>query len=438
MKELSDDIMIKRIREAVEQYEPDYSPQFWEKIRKQRPVPEFWLITLLQKYKFWPLVLTITGVLFITFMATDIRPSDKNSAVDMLSLDALSYSVSGKVKEITSSENTSASGNIISSGSAGQERINISTEAVPARITDPRPSAISEYIPVEDAIEVRPGSIEKSTGIPVLSDGADFGYHFRPQHLIPVEYRVEDIQLLKGQADDRSSKAEFHWPDLKSLIKEEDYDKFLGPNKLTFFYSPEIHYSDSIKTIGVSQGIGITFEGPIRSLISVSAGLSYQSISFNDKTVFSGLVPPTGPWQPSDTNSTFYYIDSIAIRCGSYKFLEVPVSLNFRFLETTRSQVWFGAGISSIAFLRQEYTYETFVEGISKSSSSKSIKAWENIHPVGSLNFGLLYRYKFGERFLLHGSLQYKHHLAKLGYNSMKLNRLNLQIGLAYRFGRED
>ncbi len=77
MKELSDDIITKRIREVLVQYEPDYSPQFWERIRKQRPVPELWLITLLQKYKFWLSVLTISGVLFIVYMATDIQPANK-------------------------------------------------------------------------------------------------------------------------------------------------------------------------------------------------------------------------------------------------------------------------------------------------------------------------------------------------------------------------
>ncbi len=65
----------------------------------------------------------------------------------------------------------------------------------------------------------------------------------------------------------------------------------------------------------------------------------------------------------------FYYIDSIGIRSGSYKFLELPVSVNFKFIESPRSQVWLGTGISSIAFLKQDYTYETIVEGISESSS---------------------------------------------------------------------
>ncbi len=305
-------------------------------------------------------------------------------------------------------------------------------------MTDPLTVAYQNNNPSESANAGRTERIEKYTGDYVLPEGADFGFDLRTQHLIPIEYKSEGSQPLKGQANDKMGKLEFHWPDFKSLITDnEDYDKFAGPNKLAFFYSPEIHFSDSIKTIGLAQGIGVSFEGPIRSLISVSAGLSYQSMNFDNKTVFSGKVPPHGPFQPPDTNRTFYMIDSIEIRSGSYKFLELPVSLNFKFLETTKSEVWLGTGISAIAFLRQEYTYETLLEEVSESSSV-SVKAWENIYPLASLNFSLLYRYNLSYRSLMHGSIQYKQHLVPMGYNSMKLNRLTLQVGIIYLFGRED
>jgi len=64
-------------------------------------------------------------------------------------------------------------------------------------------------------------------------------------------------------------------------------------------------------------------------------------------------------------------------------------------------------------------------------------KAWENIHSLASFNIGLLYRYELSHRFLLHGSAQFKQHLVPLGYNSMKLNRLNFQAGIMYRFGHK-
>jgi hypothetical protein len=438
MKVSSDDIVTKRIKEVLEQYEPDYSPQFWEKIRKQRPVPELWLTTLLQKYRFWLSVLTIAGISFIVYMGTGLLTADKNSAVDPLSSESLNYSVSERANEITNLEKNLASGESHSYNNISREEKNITFKVMPARITNPLPAGYQHNIPLENAMTGRPERIDKFPGKYVLLDGTDSGFHFRTPQLIPITYRADNIQLLKGLTYNKTEKFEFHWPDIHSLTtKKEDYDKFFGPNKLAFFYSPEIHFSDSLKTMGVSQGIGISFEGPVRSLVSVSVGLSYQANTF-DKTILLGLVPPRDlVLQPGDTNRTFYYIDSIGIRRGSYKFLEVPVSLNFMFLETPRSQLWFGTGISSIAFLQQEYTYETYVEEV-RESSSISVKAWKNIHPLASVNFSLLYRYNISDRYLLHGSIQYKHHLGTLGYNSMKLNRLNFQVGIIYRFGRED
>ena len=234
---------------------------------------------------------------------------------------------------------------------------------------------------------------------------------------------------MKSSSSYKTRKSKFQWPEFNSILtKEEGYDKFAGPNKLAIFYSPEILHSNSLKTLGVSHGIGISFEGPIRSSVSISAGLSYQAIDFR-KTIFSEKILP-----PGET----IYIDSIGIRTGSYEYLEVPVSINFKFFENTRSQVWLGTGISSIVFFKQNYSSETIVGGIISDQVSSSAKAWENVLPLASLNFSLLYRYNFSYRFLLHGSVQYKQHLVPLGYNSMKLNRLNFQVGIIYRFGRED
>ncbi len=82
MKESIDDRITKRIREVMEQYEPDYSPQAWEKLREQIPVPVFWLKRVLLKYKYWFSGVTIVGVLFIVYKVTSVMPADKNSAAD--------------------------------------------------------------------------------------------------------------------------------------------------------------------------------------------------------------------------------------------------------------------------------------------------------------------------------------------------------------------
>jgi hypothetical protein len=439
MKESSEDISIKNIKEVLEQYEPDYSPQFWENLKKQRPMLEVRLKTLLLKYKFWLSVVAIVGVLVIVNKDTSGLLANKNSAADPLFSESDNYMVSEKPKEITYPEKRAALRHSISDTGISPEVRNISSKDTPAMIADWLPVAYQNLPPVGNAIVEIPEAIDQNSAIPVLLEGIYSGYQFNIPQLLPVKSEVEEIPASKSPSFEKTRNYKFQWPEFNFITtKDENYKKFAGPNKLALFYSTEMHRTHSYNALGVSHGFGISFDGPIRSSVSVSAGLSYQAINFS-KTVFLEKVPPhLSSLQPADTNRTFYYIDSTIIKRGSYRFLELPVSLNFKFFETARSQVWFGTGISAIAFLRQNYTSETIVEGVSDEVSSSSAKAWKNIHPLASLNFGLFYRYKLSDRFFLHGSAQYKQHLVPLGSNSLKLNRFNFQAGIIYRFGRED
>jgi hypothetical protein len=436
MKQSIDDRITTRIKEVMEQYEPDYSPQAWDKLSKQMAMPEFRFRKLFLKYKFYLSCLVITGLVVIVYMDTNVLPADKYPASDPLFPESSYYLPSQQPKEIIYSEKTADPKPVIYKTGIKQEEKYKLSEIKTFRITDSLTAAYQDYTQTENVIKEVAVNIEQKPVIPILLEGIDAGCQYNISQLIPIKYQADEIPALKSPSSYKTKKFKFQWPgsDFKQT-EEGSYDKFTGPNKLVFFYSPEIHYSDSLSKLGVSQGFGISFEGSIRSSVSVSAGLSYQSMNF-DVTIFSAKVPPDlSGLQPSDTNRTFYYIDSTVIRRGSYKFLELPVAVNFKFIESPRSQVWLSAGISTIAFLKQDYTYETVVDGIS-TSSSVSVKAWENIHPLASFNIGLLYQYKFSDRLYLHGSAQYKQHLVPLGYNSMKLNRLNFQAGIIYRFGR--
>jgi hypothetical protein len=448
MKESFEDRMTKRIKEVMEQYEPDYSPQAWEKFRRQMPVPELWLKRLFLKYKFWFSVVAIVGVFVMVDRDTSGLLTDENSAIDPLFSESVNYNASEKPKEITYSEKATNFRHNISDIDISWEEKNTSSKDTPARITDYLAAAYQDNAPAGNAIAEVPGSVERPFFYTVFLEGTDFGYQFRIPQLIPIKSQMEEIPVLessspalKSPSFEKTRNYKFQWPEINLITTKDDrYKKIAGPNKLALFYSTEIHqihHNHSIKTLGVSHGIGISLEGPIRSSVSVSAGLSYQAINFN-KIIFSETVyAPYSSQYPIDTINISYLIDSIGIRSGSYKYLEVPVSLNFKFFETIKSQAWLGTGISAMAFLKQNYTSETIVGGISERDSS-SAKAWKNIHPLASFNLSLLYRYKFSDRLFLYCSAQYKQHLVPLGYNSMKLNRFNFQAGIIYRFGREN
>jgi hypothetical protein len=436
MKELLEDRITKRIKKVMVEYEPDYSPLAWESLKKQLPVPESQFKKLLRKHRLGFFGGSILGVLIIVYMITNLLPVKKNSAIDQVSSEPENYFASETAEEIAYSEKLTIIQQGISDIGIGKEKKDLSSNVTPVQITDS--FLVTDKNNAQNGntnVEMREKT-ETDFVTPVIIEVSDFGFRANTTELIPIESEVESTWLRNDKSFDKTRKLKFNWPDFNFLfLKDDGYYKVVGPNKFAFFYSPEIHRSDSLKTLGVSQGFGISFEGPIRSLVSVSVGLSYQSADFH-KTIFSEKIPPHLVLQPSDTNRNFYYLDSIGVSSGSYKFLEIPVAVNFKFIEMTRSQVWLSAGISSIAFLRQEYYYEIKVDEDSKSSSA-TIKKWGNVHPLASMNFGLLYRYNISDRYLLHSSIQYKQHLTPFGYNSMKLNRINLEIGLIYQFGRQ-
>lgn len=417
------------------QYEPDYSPQAWERLKKQIPAPESRLKKLLWKFRLNFFVVTVTGVLIIVYMITSLVPVDENSVTDPLDSDSENNLLFGTPEEPEYSEKTVIRQVDLNIGNK-YEKESKTSDTSTEQITDSFQATDNNNAQTGGAVEEKRKEIKSDFIAPVMIGVTSFFYGENLTGLIPVASQDEDIQLGKDKTYDNKRKLKFNWPDFNLLfLNDEGYDRFVGPNKLAIFYSPEIHSSDSLKAFGVSQGVGISFEGPIRSLLSISAGLTYQSIDFH-KTLFFEKVPPHLVLQPSDTTRIFYYLDSIGIRSGRYKFLELPITVNFKFIESDRSQIQLSAGISSIAFLQQKYTYETIMEGVSKSSIV-SVKEWRNIHPLASLNFGFLYTYNISDRYLWQSSLLYKHHLTPLGANSMNLNRLNFQIGLVYHFGRQ-
>ena len=145
---------------------------------------------------------------------------------------------------------------------------------IPSQIKDSLSAAYLDNTQIENAIEKRPESFEQNPVFINMLEVIDVGYQHNILQLVPMKYQVEEIPVLKSPSAAKTKKLKLQWPGSDFMQTEEgSYDKFTGPNRLALFYSPEIHYSDSLGKLGVSQGAGISFEGSIRSAISISAGL---------------------------------------------------------------------------------------------------------------------------------------------------------------------
>jgi hypothetical protein len=438
MKEAFEDRMTIRIKEVMEQYEPEYSPQAWKGFQKYIHKRESWLKNFFRQYPYWFDGIIITIILSAVFnVSSQPVPENKATVVIPHGSDSVNYPESEKTKEVTILEKPVPFSHIDSKEGTTSGEESVFLNYLPVHINDSLPTNYINKNQIENKIQGKPDSTEK------IPDGSDlfrvegFSNQFNNKLLIPLQLKIIEIPSLTSHTSDRLRKLKLKLPDLNLLTAgSKKYNKFIGPNKFALFYSPEIHHTDSLKTLGISHGFGIIVEGPIRSFISISAGLSYQSMNFN-KTISSGQVL-------RDLPPLYRPIDSIFIRSCSYKYLELPVSINLKLLKSTRSQVWLGTGISVMAFLKQNYESDVIYRDTCKGTQDFikkvefSANAWKNIHPLASVNFSLQYRFEFTNRLFLHSSIQYKLHLVPLGCNSMKLNRINLQIGLGYRFGRDD
>ena len=445
MKEAFEDRITRRIKEVMEQYEPEYSPQAWKEFRKQKLQRENWRKRFFLDFRYWFNAITITFILIIVIRILSPSVLEKEAVVFPQRSESVNHHESKEINEI----------------SVPEKPVTLSSDGSKADTTTSKESTVFNYLPVciNDSLHTNNGNkIQVVNEIPVMTDSIekvpagsdifraeDFGNQFNNTQLISLEIKTIEISSLTYHTSERTRQYKLQLPELNSLTTEsKKYNKFIGPNKLSLFYSPEINYCcDPFKTSVISHGFGIIFEGPVRSFISISAGLSYQSVNFNN-IIFSKHVP----MHMSPPIDHFYlfrykiYIDSIGIiTSGSYKYIELPVSANLKFLEGTRSQVWLGTGISSMAFLRQNFASEVNIETIAGDISEKvgiSPNVWKNIHPLASINFSLIYRFQFSDRLFLNSAIRYRLYPEPLGYYSMKMSHLNLQIGLGYRFGRED
>jgi hypothetical protein len=465
MKEAFEDRITRRIKEVLEQYEPEYSPQAWKEFRKHKLRRKFWLIKFLEKYRYWFTGIVITGILIIVFMVKSPSGPEKEAAVIPQSFDSagsfdsirrsesFNYPEPQKTEEVSAPEKPVILSSVDSKADAAFGKENISFKYLPVHIIDSLPANYGSNIQIENEIPVNPDSIEK---IPAGSDlfrTEGFGDQLNNKPLIPSVIKAVEIPALASRTSDRTRQFKLQLPEFNELSKEsKKYNKLEGPNKLTIFYSPEINYcNDSLKTSRISHGFGIIIEGPVRSFISVSAGLSYQSVNFRNtiliKEVPLHMSPPIDHFYISREN---IYIDNTTIlRRGRYKYIELPVSVDFKLLESTRSRVWLGTGISSMAFLMKNFTSEVIIRRDARVDTARVFRdfseivnispaVWKNIHLLASLNFCLIYRFQFSDRLFLHSAIRYRLYPEPLGYYSMKMNNLNLQVGLGYRFGRED
>ena len=442
MHESFENKMTEKFRQVLENYEAGYSAEAWEKLKPVLPPRPPFIFRILRNFKYWFPGIIITGTL-IFILKTDlpslnavIPPARENSQAlcNPENVPALQPVATGAKPVIKTRQDYLLPLN----GSPSGNSTKYDLPSVPSEIHE-ESSRPAEKSPVESVSlpDVTANDSWKSFRQPAPSMA---GYKMPAPgllSLVPVYADPAPETPVRAAAIPKHKSAgfKFSFPQIGSLLKtDEDYNRFTGPQRIIFLYNPEIPRDKNLKLLGLSQGGGINIEGNLRHSVSVSAGIFYQSASYS-KVAFSAKVPPHNLHIPADSINKSLYIDSVIVKSGRYSFVEIPLTVNLKLIETGKSLLALNCGFSVVICLGQKQSTTTRV-GDNSTTSSVTTGAWSKISVPGSINTGLTFERSLSDRFSLIMSAGYKFGTWKQWPPAMQISRFSLQAGIAYKFGK--
>jgi hypothetical protein len=414
MKESFENKMNDKFRKVLESYQVQYDQRAWERLSGELPVKPVSKWIRWRLLAGWAFGILVAGLIIYLGYWPTIEPI------------GISQPKQNTVSAIVKKENAQ-SGNLIShpiefskknqlvgKGSLPQETLGQELLAKAGSIK----SNGNEYgIPANETTEIKhPELVSAKAGLVKAPE---------------IKFKLKELPAKKAIAlEPKKQKSKLRLPKLNIDFSGDRYSHFVGPNKLSIYYNPEFQMENKLRNPGLVHGLGVEIEGPINPKINLAVGFNYFSKQYSgietfrlDSSKVSGLHVA--------------FVDSTINRTGKYHFFEMPVTIRLNLYSGQRSSLFFDGGFSVIAFLKQEYNTHTVVN-LEETDNNITQKAWKNIHPLGSLNLGLTYRYSLSERFSICGSVGYKNHLSKLGALPMELDRVSVKVGIVYRFGRKD
>ena len=432
MKESFDDKLASRIRKALQDYQPEYPPDAWEKFSKQLTFQNRGIKKYTHSRSFWISAIGVIAVIFSIYKIVNYHTFDKSLYVDDSKENTTVYPNTYKNKNdsVKDKKETYDINKIDESLSKKEYKIETKSN---------NPLLIS----TND--KFREENNERNYSHVVERD-----FRCIKQLIIPIQSRNFEVlpiseNVLSIQKEPQYKKSIKHLNSDGINIKKESVfttskckaKKTILPDKIFLAYSPEIQYEKNLKTVRISQGIGINFEKRLSGAVAASVGMNYQKSDFSTTKLNIKVAPSNLTEKQKDTLHKSYYIDSVGVYSGNYAFFEFPIMLDFTLIKFEKSDIKMGVGISPIAFLQESYAYEIKVGDKNKIERIKA-KAWENVNLLGAVNFKLAYNYLFNNQIGLEAALIYKQNTGAIGANSMKLNRLGFQLGITCQLQPKD
>lgn len=223
----------------------------------------------------------------------------------------------------------------------------------------------------------------------------------------------------------------FNWDIFKLSFNMQDdlYKKFVGPDKIKISYSPELILGNFQTNAGISQGVGLLFEGQISNRISLGLGAYMRQYHWEKKNEFKTLVNGL----PPDSTTMHYVVDSIHVNTGSWRYFEIPLEVRLHFIQNGKTQISINTFISAIILQSEKYQFDRII-GQTTLSQKLEVSPYSNYSILGSLKLGLEYRYRISERWNMFVEPYFKWYLKGMGETRYKPRSFGVNVGVVYQF----
>ncbi|WP_075589751.1 porin family protein [Labilibacter marinus] len=414
------------LKRKLEGYEPAFNEKAWGKmsarLSSQSSAP-VWL-------KPWLYGLGCGLIIMLTLYYTTINSSDTAEHIELNA--ALSKEVNELKKEVNKLKQLQAESKekaaITSSNSTDKNKI-LFTES------QHKPIIKKEYIFIEPEIQ------HPTSG---RNTGAESTLAALPirQEIIQQEYKLQlgtlntiEITPKSSQKEHKKTKRKFqlNWPQIDLKQQKNSSQKFTGPN--TVYLLTNISNENNLDSMSLlNKAIGIGVSGNISPRLNLSGGINYGS-SYGDHS----YDYTSYKWVTVD-DSTFVQnsVDSTLFRSVDWQYLDIPLQLKYQLYEANKHSISLSLGTVARFYLSEKYTSSMRIPEENPKSQTTELGAFENIHPLAKLNFGISYAYQLNKRWNLELQPYYSLSMQKHSFLKVKSKSYGLNFKVGYRFNKQE
>jgi len=444
MHKPNDEHMVNEIREKLENFQPAYNPESWQKMSAK--LDQHVSVEKKRNFRTWffgfgsGILFSVLVITFI-FLQNQEKTTNTNQAYQQ-QIDSLQILVS---KNRVSTDNEIVrveylpSVNRLDKGIANRgndkflafsENVNVDLYYPQEVIADIDLTKYRNVLPVFAREKNLPNgwwnidTIKRNESVPLLADMTE-----------EIEKSVKNKKIKA-----------FRWKGFKAGFKlhDEFYKDFTGPDKFRVYYSPEFMFGDFQNKTGISQGVGIMTEGPVSKRLSFGLGAEFRTYNWQKNIEYSSLKMSINEVviEPA-TDSTeavmridsteIFSVDSLRINSGNWQYFEIPFEIRYKLMQNRKSSLYLNSSVSVLLFYKEDYESELKIGGQS-NKTSESFAPFKNYHIPARIKLGLEYRYALNNRWSFSVEPYYRWNWNALGAQQLNPGAFGINAGVVYRF----